>query len=251
MIVALTGITVLASGNGYSQVNTCGTSVAAGGTCTITVTFKPTAAGASSGSVTVSDSAPNSPQTITLTGTGELPVSVSPAALAFGTVKVGTSSAAKVVTLINNMKTGLTITNMTFIGTAAADYSQTQSCGSILNGLSKCTINVTFKPSVKGSRPATFEVIDSATNSPQKVTLSGAGRLGALAERFSPGGESSRAGVPAPQCPRHTAFRDSRLGCPFFIFDERYNSALCGENSRKFRWSAWAPSSSRMSVCCW
>jgi hypothetical protein len=175
MSVALTGITVLASGNGYSQVNTCGTSVAAGGTCTITVTFKPTAAGASSGSVTITDSAPNSPQIITLTGTGQLPITVTPAALAFGSVKVGTSSAAKNVTVTNNTKTGLTITNITFIGTAAGDYSQTQDCGSILNGLSKCTINVTFTPSVKGSRPATLEVIDNATTSPQKVTLSGAG----------------------------------------------------------------------------
>ena len=57
----------------YAQTNTCGSSLAAGASCTVTVTFTPTAPGAASGPLTVSSSAPNSPLTISLSGTGASP----------------------------------------------------------------------------------------------------------------------------------------------------------------------------------
>jgi chitodextrinase len=48
----------------------CGSSVAAKGTCPIYVYFYPTAAGSSTGTLTVDDGASNSPQTSALSGTG-------------------------------------------------------------------------------------------------------------------------------------------------------------------------------------
>ncbi|MBR7837969.1 discoidin domain-containing protein [Actinospica durhamensis] len=54
----------------FSQTNTCGSSLAAGATCTVSVKFAPTAAGAASGSLSVASSAPNSPLTVALSGTG-------------------------------------------------------------------------------------------------------------------------------------------------------------------------------------
>jgi hypothetical protein len=54
----------------FAQTNTCGSSVAAGGSCAISVTFAPTAAGTRSASVSVSDDASGSPQTVPLSGTG-------------------------------------------------------------------------------------------------------------------------------------------------------------------------------------
>jgi hypothetical protein len=54
----------------FSQVNTCGSSVAAGQSCTISVTFKPTEAGADSGVVSISDNGPGSPQQVSLYGAG-------------------------------------------------------------------------------------------------------------------------------------------------------------------------------------
>jgi hypothetical protein len=174
--VALTGITVAVTGNGYSEVNTCGTSIAAGATCTITVKFTPKASGSSAGSVKITDSASNSPQTITLTGLGELPVSVSPLTLAFGTEKVGSTTAAKTVTVTNNQKTTLTITSIALAGTDPGDYAiSANTCGSTLAAAAKCTVSVTFKPKATGSRPANLEFTASATTSPQKVTLSGTG----------------------------------------------------------------------------
>ena len=54
----------------FSQTNNCGASVAAGTSCSIAVTFSPTATGAMTASVTITDNASNSPQTVSLTGTG-------------------------------------------------------------------------------------------------------------------------------------------------------------------------------------
>ena len=66
---ALTITSVAASGD-FAQTNSCGGSVAAGASCTITVTFTPTAASARTGSVTITDNASSSPQTVSLTGAG-------------------------------------------------------------------------------------------------------------------------------------------------------------------------------------
>jgi hypothetical protein len=66
--LAISGIT--ATGD-FAQTNTCGTSVAAGGSCSIAVTFTPAAAGQRTGSVSIADSAAGSPHTISLVGTGQ------------------------------------------------------------------------------------------------------------------------------------------------------------------------------------
>jgi hypothetical protein len=50
---------------------TCGSSLAKKTKCTISVVFKPTGTGATEGSLSVSDSANNSPQTSSLKGTGD------------------------------------------------------------------------------------------------------------------------------------------------------------------------------------
>ena len=54
----------------FSQTNTCGTSIAAGGSCTVSVKFAPTASGAASGTLSVASNEPGSPLTVALSGTG-------------------------------------------------------------------------------------------------------------------------------------------------------------------------------------
>ncbi|HKW24873.1 MAG TPA: choice-of-anchor D domain-containing protein [Terriglobales bacterium] len=54
----------------FSQTNNCGTSVGAGLSCTVTVTFKPIARGVFHGNLVISDSSTDSPQQVALTGTG-------------------------------------------------------------------------------------------------------------------------------------------------------------------------------------
>jgi len=54
----------------FAQSNNCGTSLAAGASCTISVTFTPTAIGLRNAAVGISDSDPASPQTVALNGKG-------------------------------------------------------------------------------------------------------------------------------------------------------------------------------------
>ena len=55
----------------FGVTSTCGTSVAPGAKCTISVTFSPTSKGAKYGTVTINDSASSKPQVIQLAGTGD------------------------------------------------------------------------------------------------------------------------------------------------------------------------------------
>jgi parallel beta-helix repeat protein len=69
--LSITGIAVTGTNaSDFAQSNTCGSSVAAGANCTISVTFTPTATGSRSASLSITDNAANSPQTVSLIGTG-------------------------------------------------------------------------------------------------------------------------------------------------------------------------------------
>jgi hypothetical protein len=173
---ALTVTSIAASGD-FAETNTCVPSVPIKGRCTISVTFTPTATGSRTGTLTVVDSASNSPQTVSLTGTGIAPVTISPASLPFAPQKVGTASAAKNVTLINNLPTALTMGTITFQGADPSDFaSTTNTCGVSVPSKGKCTISVTFTPAATGARTATMYVNDGASSSPQTVSLTGTGK---------------------------------------------------------------------------
>src|SRR5207248_2427702 len=66
---AVTFSSITTSGD-FSQSNNCGSSLAAGASCTVSVTFTPTATGTRNGTLTVTDSDASSPQTVSLSGTG-------------------------------------------------------------------------------------------------------------------------------------------------------------------------------------
>jgi hypothetical protein len=63
-------VSQLAVSGPFGQTSTCGATIAADGSCTVSVTFDPTAAGSASGSLTVASSAAGSPLTVALSGTG-------------------------------------------------------------------------------------------------------------------------------------------------------------------------------------
>jgi hypothetical protein len=54
----------------FAQTNNCGSTLAAGASCTVSLTFTPAAAQAYTGTLTVAGSATNSPLTVSLSGTG-------------------------------------------------------------------------------------------------------------------------------------------------------------------------------------
>jgi hypothetical protein len=175
-----------ANGGDFSQTNNCGTSVAAGAACAITVTFKPTATGARSGTITVTDNtggASGSTQVATLTGTGTEPVVSLTTLPAFGSLAVGTTSAAQTVTLSNTGTAALTVSGIALSGTNAADFAQTNTCGTSVAAGTTCTISITFTPTAGGTRSATLTVTDNnnaVSGSAQTVTLSGTGTQAAV-----------------------------------------------------------------------
>ena len=96
-----------ANAGDFARTTTCGATLTAGANCSISVTFRPTATGARTGTLSVSDNAPGSPHTIPLTGTGTA-VTVSPSDSDIHQSGVGTTSAAKAVTLTNSGTAALT-----------------------------------------------------------------------------------------------------------------------------------------------
>jgi hypothetical protein len=69
--LSLTSIAITGGESGdFSETTTCGTGVAAGANCAISVTFTPTVAGNRSATLTITDNASDSPQSVSLTGTG-------------------------------------------------------------------------------------------------------------------------------------------------------------------------------------
>lgn len=105
-------------------------------------------------------------------------VTLSPTSLTFGTVIIGTTSPAKVVTLTNEGAAVLYITSIRFTGTNAGDFVQTHTCGSSLTAGGKCSISVKFRPTASGARTATLTVNDNAPPGRQDVFLSGTGAAG-------------------------------------------------------------------------
>jgi hypothetical protein len=148
--------------------------VAAGASCTFTVTFRPTTIGTLMGTVSITDNAANSPQTIALTGIGTY-IQLSPTSLNFGNQPVGTKSLPKKITLSNKGSVAVSITGISITGTNAGDFAETNTCGTSVAAGASCFITVTFTPSATGKRSASVSVTDNGGGSPQKVGLAGTG----------------------------------------------------------------------------
>jgi hypothetical protein len=155
----------------FAETNTCGTSVAAGGQCTISVTFTPTATGLSKAEIDITDNAPGSPQVVSLSGsTSTLQLSAS--TLAFGNQEIGSTSAAQSVVATNQGTTAVTFTSIT----ASGSFSETDNCTKApLQPGTNCAISVTFTPLAVGSSVGALMLNDNAPGSPQEVQLTGTG----------------------------------------------------------------------------
>jgi hypothetical protein len=69
-------IASIAATGDFEETNTCGASVAPNASCTISVTFTPSAAGGRTGTLSITDNAPASPQSVSLTGSGVADVTI-------------------------------------------------------------------------------------------------------------------------------------------------------------------------------
>jgi hypothetical protein len=151
----------------------CGATLAAGKSCQIAVVFTPTQVGALTGTLSVSDNASNSPQTVALSGTGKAQAAITPATATFAATTVGTTSAAKVFTLHNYQS--IILKNLVISTTGNFSVSST-TCQAQLTSSATCTINVVFTPTAVGVTTGTLSVSDNATDSPQTSSLTGTGK---------------------------------------------------------------------------
>ena len=171
--ISLTGIAISVTGDFAVSATACTTSLGPKSSCTISVTFSPTTTGKRTGTLSVSDSADNSPQTSTLSGMGMVPATLTPASVTYAPQTVGTTSAAKTFTLTNNQAVALTSIAISTTGDFAVSST---TCTTSLAAKGKCTISVTFTPQAIGKRTGALSVSDSADNSPQTSSLSGTGK---------------------------------------------------------------------------
>jgi phospholipase C len=162
----------------FTETDNCsGNTIATSQTCTVHVTFDPTAAGVRSATVSIADNANNTPQTVNATGTVTA-VGLSNASLTFAPQLVGTKGPAQTVTLTNtSVSTKITVSSLTFGGLAPGDYSESDNCvtSSILPGAS-CSIAVTFKPTAQGYRTAILSINDNSAG-PQTINVIGNGTV--------------------------------------------------------------------------
>jgi hypothetical protein len=161
----------------FHQTNTCGTSIVAAASCTISITFDPTAVGSRLATLSITDNAGDVAGTIQTaalagTGTGVAKIAFSPTSLAFSSTNVGASSAVKTITVSNPGTATLPITSIGI--TPTGNYTETNTCGTTLAAGSTCIISVTFSPKVAGTVSASVSVADGAAGSPQTVALTGA-----------------------------------------------------------------------------
>jgi len=152
--IAVTGV----NASDYSQTNDCGTSVAAGAHCTISVKFTPTAAGARLGGIVVTDNASTPTQSSGLSGNGVV--------VALGATASGSTS--------QTVKAGATATyalQLTATGGAPTDtFSVSFSCA---GAPSKAVCTVPSAPvSVSPGTPAPVSVTVSTTAASMLMPLS-------------------------------------------------------------------------------
>ena len=179
--------------SGFQESDNCGTTLAAGASCTITTAFEPAppvpgcatanngcSATSPAASILIQNNAAAGPQTIALNGTTGhgAAVSVSPNPIVFGPQAAGTTSAPLYVEVQNQGDTSLTVSNATIGGANAADFKIT-SIGTCNNtaalGLIGCNLYVAFSPAVSstGTRTASLILTDNAGDSPQTIPMSG------------------------------------------------------------------------------
>jgi Abnormal spindle-like microcephaly-assoc'd, ASPM-SPD-2-Hydin len=173
--------TIVSSSQLYSETDTCRTSstgtspsIAPGGSCTISVVFSPLECGVATATLTVSsDTASNSPQTVSLSGTGIGPcATLSATALTFGSQLVTTTSAPQTVTLTSSGNQPVVVSSLTLQGA----FTETNDCTAApLAPGAGCTITITFTPVQGGVAPGFVQVNDNTGPVGQVISLSGTG----------------------------------------------------------------------------
>ncbi len=150
--------------------NTCGTGLAPQTGCTVSIVFQPTVSGSRAGLFTVVDSAGTQTASLLGSGTAVATDGLAPNALTFGNQALDTASPAQTVTLTNTGDVPLTLIAAQI---TSGDFTVVNGCGNSLNGHASCVLSVAFTPKRLGQQSGTLTVTDQFRS--QTVTLGGLG----------------------------------------------------------------------------
>ena len=232
---ALSIATTLAS---FSVSHNCPATLAAGSSCSLSVSFAPVAAGAVSAQVRVTSNATGSPHAVAVSGSGvsspvgSLSWTTGGSALQFAAT-VGQPSAAQTLTLQNQGSASATLSTVSLVGSQGDQFVTGGSCGSgvVLDAGANCTVSVHFDPSSSGSKSATLQVAATNASNPATVSLAGT----ATAAGGSSGSSGSNANVGAGGC---TLSGSGSVFDPLLLALGAFSAAVLG-------WRRWRERSSR------
>lgn len=189
--LALTSAPVIAGTNSSdfavsSTTCTLGLILTANANCSISVTFTPTATGARSATLQVTDNSGGTAgtvQSLNLSGTGQNPglFMASPTSLTFAAQTLQTTSAPQTVTVTNTGQSSFTLVSASIALPSDFSSASGTTCTANLSIApnSSCVVNVTFTPTATGTRNGTLTItynLGVGSNSTQDVTLTGTGQ---------------------------------------------------------------------------
>lgn len=161
--------------------------------CTIGVTFTPTAPGRRTSSLVVpSTGGARSPLTVAVTGSGTNvgaapQVTLTPAALDTGAARVRTESAPATLTIGNSGDAPLDVRSVRLVNSGISGAEQfrisTDACttGQFVDPGASCTVSVVMAPTVRGVHNASLEIVTNASSSPDFVAVTGTATGGVAA----------------------------------------------------------------------
>jgi Abnormal spindle-like microcephaly-assoc'd, ASPM-SPD-2-Hydin len=163
-----------ATGTGFSITGlAAGLTIQPGQNASFTAQFSPTSTGNASGSISVSSNAPNSPMTISVTGTGTQPgLGSSPSAVNFGGIVVGNNGSAT-VNLSNTGTASVTISQASVTGTGFTISGL--AAGLTIQPGQNAKFTAQFSPASSGNASGSISVSSNAPNSPMTIALTGKG----------------------------------------------------------------------------
>ena len=170
------GISAVSIAGNFAKTGTCPLTLYGGKSCTISVTFTPTAAGVRTGLLTFSVS--TGAVTVPLSGTGVSTatgfLTISPPSVSFMGYSVG-DNPDQIVTISNTNGVPAGIRSISKAGSTT--FTITKTCGTTLAAYASCTVDVTFQSSVVGSFSGTLTVSESS-GTVHKIPLTGSAVTG-------------------------------------------------------------------------
>ena len=205
----------------FAATDTCDSSIAVSGSCSISVVFSPRLTGTRRGTLTISGNTRPGIHPVALTGTGAPPpVSLTPTSLAFGEQLVGSESSARTLTLTNNTSAAVAVQSIA----PSVNYAKSDTCQEPIPAGQSCSIQIKFTPTAVGSLPGSVVITHDGPNSPLAATLAGTGTD--LMLTVAPGSSTS-ATITAGQSATYTLALTTATG-----FNQTVSFACNGAPSR-------------------